>query len=78
MAAALDRDRARDLHCGGKLYLDGQDVVSCLHAMHSTTLFNANEAIETLLALSDDDFWRIGHEVALLLRDRPVRHAQPG
>ena len=70
VAATADRNRARDL-VKRWMSLPGRTGLRlCLHAMRSNTLFHANEAIETLLTVSDDGFWRIGREIALLMRDR--------
>lgn len=41
-----------------------------LHAMRDSMLFSANDAISTLLSVSEHDFWRMRRESALLIRDR--------
>ena len=69
-ATTSNRDRSRNLATRWMGLPGRVGLRLCLHATRSTTLFHADEAIEALLALSDSDFWRIGREVALLLRDR--------
>ena len=74
--ATTDREHARSVakawrHLPGRIGLR-----LCLHAMRDTDLFDADEAMETLLEASDLDFWVIKREVVLLLRDR-VAGASP-
>ena len=70
VAATADRNRVRDLVVRWKSLPGRTGLRLCLHAMRGNTLFHANEAIETLLDVADDDFWRIRREIALLMRDR--------
>ncbi|MXX59723.1 MAG: hypothetical protein F4246_09475 [Rhodothermaceae bacterium] len=41
-----------------------------LHAMRNPALFSADDAISILLSVSEQDFWRLRRESALLIRDR--------
>ena len=76
-AATLDRDHARKVATDWKRLPGRVGLRLCLHAMRDATLFNADEAMRTLLSVSDDDFWRIRREVAVLLKDR-AGAASPG
>lgn len=69
-AADLNRDRTRCVVFGWKNLPGRTGLRLLLHAMRNDTLFDADEAMETLLAASETDFWRIGREIALLLKDR--------
>ena len=69
-AATLDRDRTRSLVTGLKSLPGRLGLRICLHAMRSAELFEADEAMGSLLSASDLDFWMIDREIALLLRDR--------
>ncbi len=69
-AAALDRDHARRVVVGWKKLPGRIGLRLCLHAMRDADLFDANEAMNTLLSVSDNDFWAIRREIALLLKDR--------
>ncbi|MDE2957539.1 MAG: SIR2 family protein [Bacteroidota bacterium] len=41
-----------------------------LHAMRQKELFSADDAINTLLSLTESQFWRTRRELALLIKDR--------
>ena len=69
-AAALDRDHARSVVTGWKNLPGRIGLRLCLHAMRDADLFDANETMKTLLSVSDNDFWAIRREIALLLKDR--------
>ena len=76
-AATLDRDHVRRVVTDWKSLPGRIGLRLCLHAMRDAELFDADEAMKTLLSLSDDDFWRIRREVAALLKDR-AGSASPG
>ena len=69
-AVAMDRERTRDVIFSWKRLPGRIGLRLCLHAMRNTKLFDADEAMETLLSASDVDFWSNQREVPLLLRDR--------
>ena len=69
-AAVMDRDRTRGLVLGWKSLPGRIGLRLCLHAMRATELFEADEAMETLLSASEVDFCRNNREVPLLLKDR--------
>ena len=55
-AAVMDRDRTRGLVLGWKSLPGRIGLRLCLHAMRATELFEADEAMETLLSASEVDF----------------------
>ena len=69
-ACALDRDYTRGVVEGWKNLPGRIGLRLCLHAMREAELFDADEAMSTLLAASDIDFWTIRCEIALLLKDK--------
>ena len=69
-AAALDRNYTREVVSGWKNMPGRIGLRLCLHAMRNAELFDADEAMSTLLRASDVDFWTIRREIALLLKDR--------
>ena len=69
-ATALDRDYTRGVVEGWKNLPGRIGLRLCLHAMRDAELFDADEAMSTLLAASNLDFWTIRRELALLLKDR--------
>ena len=69
-ATALDRDYTRGVVCGWKNLPGRIGLRLCLHAMRDGELFDADEAVLTLLSASSTDFWTIRREIALLLKDR--------
>ncbi len=69
-AATLDRDYTRRIVIGWKSLTGRIGLRLCLHAMRNVELFDADEAMSTLLSTSDIDFWRIRREIALLLKER--------
>lgn len=69
-AALLEPETARRLtyrwlNMPGRL-----GVRIALHALRNKHIFNANEAMDVVLGLSDSAFWTIRREVPLVLRDR--------
>ena len=75
-ARALDRDYTKGVVSGWKNLPGRIGLRLCLHAMRDAELFDADEAMSTLLEASDTDFWTIRREIALLLKDR-ARTASP-
>ena len=69
-AKALDRDYTKGVASGWKNLPGRIGLRLCLHAMRDAELFDADEAMSTLLEASDTDFWTIRREIALLLKDR--------
>ena len=69
-ATALGRDYTRGVVEGWKNLPGRIGLRLCLHAMREAELFDADEAMSTLLAASDIDFWTICREIAQLLKDR--------
>ena len=69
-ATALDRDYTKGVASGWKNLPGRIGLRLCLHAMRDAELFDADEAMSTLLEASDTDFWTIRREIALLLKDR--------
>ena len=69
-AATLDRDRTRSLVTGLRSLRGRVGLRLCFHAMRNVELFDADEAMASLLSASDVDFWMIDREIALLLKDR--------
>ena len=69
-AVEKDRESTRDVIFSWKRLPGRIGLRLCLHAMRNTKLFDADEAMETLLSASDVDFWSNQREVPLLLRDR--------
>ena len=69
-AAVMDRDRTRGLVLDWKSLPGRIGLRLCLHAMRDTELFEADEALETLLSASEVYFCRNNREVPLLLKDR--------
>ena len=69
-AAALDREHVRRVVTDWKNLPGRIGLRLCLHAMRDPILFDADEAMKTLLTISDEDFWLIPREVAVLLKDR--------
>ena len=67
---AMDQERTRDLIFGWKRLPGRIGLRLCLHAMRNTKFFEADEAMKTLLATSEVDFWTNHREVPLLLKDR--------
>ena len=76
-AKALDRDYTKGVASGWKNLPGRIGLRLCLHAMRDAELFDADEAMSTLLEASDTDFWTIRREIALLLKDR-AGTASPG
>ena len=76
-ATALDRDYTKGVASGWKNLPGRIGLRLCLHAMRDAELFDADEAMSTLLEASDTDFWTIRREIALLLKDR-AGTASPG
>ena len=69
-AHALDREGTKSIvecwkHFPGRIGLRLH-----LHAMRDSALFGADDAISTLLSISEQDFWQMRREPALLIRDR--------
>ena len=69
-ATTLDRDYTRGVVRGWANMPGWIGLRLCLHAMRDAELFDADEAMSTLLAASNIDFWAIRREIALLLKDR--------
>ena len=69
-AVAMDRERTRDVIFSWKSLPGRIGLRLCLHAMRNTAIFNADEAMSTILTASDVDFWLNKREVPLLLKDR--------
>ena len=69
-AATLNRDHVRSVVTGWKNLPGRIGLRLCLHAMRDADLFDANETMNTLLSVTDNDFWTIRREIALLLKDR--------
>ena len=69
-AATLDRDHARRVVASWETLPGRIGLRLCLHAMRSADLFDADEAMSSLLSISDTDFWLIRREIALLLKER--------
>ena len=69
-ATALDRDYTKGVVSGWKNLPGRIGLRLCLHAMRDAELFDADEAMSTLLSASNIDFWTIRREIALLLKDR--------
>ena len=72
-AAALDRNYTRGVVRGWTNLPGRIGLRLCLHAMRDAMLFDADEAMSTLLSASHSDFWMIRREIALLLKDRAGR-----
>ena len=66
----LDRQRIRQIVFGWKGLPERIGLRLCFHAMRDARYFSADEAMDALLVASPIDFWTIGREVSLLLRDR--------
>lgn len=69
-AHALDREGTKSIvecwkHFPGRIGLRLH-----LHAMRDSALFCADDAISTLLSVSEQDFWQMRREPALLIKDR--------
>ena len=75
-ATALDREYTRGVVRGWTNLPGRIGLRLCLHSMRDAGLFDADEAMSTLLSASDIDFWTIRREIALLLKDR-ARTASP-
>lgn len=71
-ATVLDREHTRRVVAGWPSLQGRTGLRLALHAMRDPELFDANEALSTLLSISDVDFWSIRRETALLLRHRSV------
>ena len=69
-AAALDRNYTRGVVRGWTNLPGRIGLRLCLHAMRDAMLFDADEAMLTLLSASSIDFWTIRREIALLLKER--------
>ena len=69
-AAISDRDHTRRIVTGWKGLPGRIGLRLCLHEMRNCTLFDADEAMSTLLSVSELDFWSIRREIALLLKER--------
>ena len=69
-AGALQRGRTRRVVIGWKTFPGRVGLRLCLHAMRNGSLFDADEAMDLLLSVSDEDFWDIRREVPLLLKER--------
>ena len=69
-AGALDRDGTRQVAFGWMSLPGRIGLRLCLHSMRNVELFDSDEAVSTLLSVSDLDFWSIRRELALLLKDR--------
>ena len=69
-ATNLDREHTKRVVAGWPSLPGRTGLRLALHAMRDPKLFDANEAISTLLSISNDDFWSIRRETTLLLRDR--------
>ncbi len=69
-AAISDRDHTRSVVTGWKNLPGRIGLRLCLHAMRNSTLFDADEAMSILLSVSEQDFWSIRREIALLLKER--------
>ncbi|MYK02393.1 MAG: hypothetical protein F4037_10645, partial [Gemmatimonadales bacterium] len=69
-AAISNRDHTRRVVTGWKSLPGRIGLRLCLHAMRKSTLFDADEAMSTLLSVSEKDFWSIRREIALLLKER--------
>ena len=69
-ATALDRDYVRGVVSGWTNLPGRIGLRLCLHAMRDAGLFDADEAMSTLLSASHIEFWMIRRELALLLKDR--------
>ena len=69
-AGALDRDGTRRVAFGWKSLPGRISLRLCVHSMRNAELFGSDEAMSTLLSVSDLDFWSMRRELALLLKDR--------
>ena len=69
-AGRLDRESTRQVAIGWKRFPGRIGLRLCLHVMRNAKLFDADEAMSTLLSISDADFWSIRRELPLLLKDR--------
>ena len=69
-AATLDRVHTRALAIDWKRLPGRIGLRLCLHAMRDTDLFDGDEVMETLLSVTDVDFWSMRRELALLLKER--------
>ena len=69
-AATLDREYTRRVAISWRSLSGRIGLRLCLHAMGNVQLFDADEAMSTLLSASDMDFWEIRREIALLVKDR--------
>ena len=69
-ARALDKESTRALARGWLDWPGRLGLRLCFHAMRDAQLFEADEAVERLLATTDVEFWAIRRETALLLRER--------
>ena len=69
-AASLDSEGTRRAAIEWKSFPGRLGLRLYLHAMRDCDIFTADEAMDTLSSMSVTDFWRIGREVTLLLKDR--------
>ncbi|MDE0330240.1 MAG: SIR2 family protein [Nitrospinae bacterium] len=69
-AAISDRVHTRRVVTGWKSLPGRIGLRLCLHAMRNSILFDADEAMSILLSVSEQDFWSIRREIALLLKER--------
>lgn len=69
-AHALDREGAKSIVECWKHFPGRIGLRLYLHAMRDSALFGADDAISTLLSVSEQDFWQMRREPALLIKDR--------
>lgn len=69
-AHALDREGTKSIVECWKHFPGRIGLRLYLHAMRDSALFGADDAISTLLSVSEQDFWQMRREPALLIKDR--------
>lgn len=69
-AAESNREHVRRVVAGWQRLPGRIGLRLRLHAMRNSDIFDADEAMEALLSVSERDFWMIRREVPLLMQDR--------
>ena len=75
-AGTSDPEATRNVVLGWKSFPGRIGLRLCLHAMRNDRLFEPDEAMLTLLSVSNEEFWSIRRELALLLKEQ-VGRASP-
>lgn len=69
-AAESNREQVRRIVAGWQRLPGRIGLRLRLHAMRNSDIFDADEAMDALLSVSERDFWMIRREVPLLVQDR--------